>query len=94
VTWKKGQSGNPNGRPRKGQSIPEQLEAAIKAVEKQRKIKMLNHFVRRALENDAVLIALMKKVLPDMKHVDSKVELPKEITIKWSDEPPPKKSPS
>ena len=65
TSWRKGQSGNPNGRPKKPEI--DALRTAITAVEKENKITLLEHFVRRAYENDSVLVALCKKFLPDMK---------------------------
>lgn len=61
--WKKGETGNPNGRPR----MPE-VEMLRKALEKARKKNgrsFLEHFVERAFLNDNVAVALAKKLLPD-----------------------------
>ena len=69
MTWKKGQTGNPNGRPRVG-AIAE-LNQAIAVVEKKKRRKLLEHFAARAFEDDYVLTALMKKKLPDLKAIDS-----------------------
>ena len=83
MPFKKGQSGNPKGRPKLKESEKEALDIAIKTVQKQRKRNLLNHFVRRAFENDKVLIALIKKRIPDMQHVQADVDI-KEIIIKWA----------
>lgn len=61
----KGQSGNPDGRPKKPEI--EELRKAIKVVEKTKRKKLLRHFVERAYTNDKVLVALMKKILADVK---------------------------
>jgi len=68
--WKKGQSGNPNGRPRRPE-VDLLREALEKAKEKKGK-EFLEHFVERAYTNDAVGIALARKLLPDQQ--DFKVD--------------------
>ena len=75
MPFKKGQSGNPNGRPKRGDTMVEQLEKAINEVEKAKKRKLFNHFVRQAFEDNAVLIALMRKIIPDMKHIEGDMNL-------------------
>ena len=62
--WKKGQSGNPYGRPNNPEV--EELRQAIRSARKLNGNRsILAHFVQRAYINDVVLIALMKKLLPD-----------------------------
>ena len=65
---RKGQTNNPNGRPKKPEI--EALRKAVKAVEKERGISLLKHFVEQAIDDKTVLVALMKKFLPDMKSQD------------------------
>jgi hypothetical protein len=66
----KGESGNPNGRPKGSFAIYNQLSEAIKEVEKEKKTGLFIHFVDRAFRNDTVLIALLKKLVPDRQNVE------------------------
>lgn len=61
------QVGNPGGpgRPR-GPSLPHQLLEAVQSVEVRRRKPLLEHFVERAYTSDRVLIALLKKFIPDL----------------------------
>jgi hypothetical protein len=77
--WVKGQSGNPNGRAPKPEV--EELRKAIKAVEEQKDKKLLEHFVERAYRNDAVLVALIKKFIPDKAQQDISFENPPKFTV-------------
>jgi hypothetical protein len=79
MTWEKGQSGNPAGRV-KGDARKE-LEAAIKAVEKKKGKNLLQHFVEQAFTDRQVLIAVMKKWLPDLKAVETDIKGMKSIII-------------
>ena len=85
TSWKKGQSGNPNGRPKKPEI--DALRTAIKVVEKENDMTLLEHFVRRAYENDSVLVALCKKFLPDMKSIEGGVEVRHKILQVFGMEP-------
>ena len=73
-SWKPGQSGNMKGRP-KGKSVTAQLERAIKRVEKNHDIKLIDYFVERAYKNDVVLIALIKKLLPDKRFTEKELQV-------------------
>ncbi len=68
MKWVKGQTGNPNGRPR----VPEiqELRDAIKTVESKKRKKLLEHFVSRGFVSDSVLVALAKKIVPDLSAVE------------------------
>lgn len=61
--WKKGETGNPNGRPRKPEV--DLLRNALEKARKGHRIDFLEHFVERAYENDNVAIALARKLIPD-----------------------------
>jgi len=72
MTWKRGQSGNPNGRKRSPARTL--VEAAIKAEGKKRGKTLWEHLVERAYTDDAVLVALARKFLPDLRSVDAKID--------------------
>lgn len=66
--FKKGQSGNPAGKPKGANQPMTELLKAIKKIEKEEdREKLMEHFVKRAYEDNKVLVALMKKILPDKK---------------------------
>ena len=85
MAWKKGQSGNPKGRPPKGEAFMDKLQEAIKNVETKKGKKIMEHMVERAFDNDQVLVALTKKLVPDLKasdvHVDADVD--GSFILKW-----------
>lgn len=69
--FKKGQSGNPKGRKPGTATKVKALEDAIKIVEKQKgKKKFLIHAVEMAYEDTKVLVAILKKIIPDLKAVE------------------------
>jgi len=72
--FQKGKSGNPNGRPKGSMDFTSQLKAVIKEVEKEKGISLIKFAVQKAYTNPQVLIALLKKIIPDMSKSDVQVE--------------------
>jgi hypothetical protein len=90
--WKKGHCPNPNGRP-KGNDYVSQLKKALKSAERAKGISFINHFVNTAYDNHRVMVALAKKILPDLTEGQLKdmgiqilINRPEAINIK-KDEP-------
>lgn len=69
MRFRTGQSGNPNGRPKGSRNTFSiiDLEDAIRVVEKKKRRKLLRHYVEQAYEDNNVLNALMKKLVPDLQ---------------------------
>lgn len=82
TSFKKGQTGNPKGRPRKGETAMDDLNRAIKKVEKEKRKDIYEHFLERAFENDAVLLALLKKKLPDLKQTELNANVDASLKLK------------
>ena len=74
MTWIKGQSGNPSGREKGAKSELEKLREAVKKVEVKKGITLYTHFVEQAFTDNAVLTALAKKLVPDLKQIDGTIE--------------------
>lgn len=70
--WKKGESGNPGGRPSEARA---ELEKALDAAGKKRNptTTFLKHVATKAYEDTGILKAVIDKFLPDLKSVDAKV---------------------
>ncbi|MHC4397482.1 MAG: hypothetical protein ACYS1A_17715 [Planctomycetota bacterium] len=65
--FKKGYSGNPNGSNGHWRS---ELERAIKTVERRKRKKFMIHAVEQAYVENTVLVAILKKLLPDLRKQD------------------------
>ena len=68
--FQKGVSGNPAGAPKKPNTNLDMLLHAVHRVEAKKGKLLLDHFVEQAYVNPAVLIALMKKIHPDLKAIE------------------------
>lgn len=66
----KGKSGNPAGRVKGENPRVKALLDAIKVVEKRKRKKLLTHAVEQAYKDKTVLVALLKKLIPDLKAVE------------------------
>ena len=75
--WEKGVCGNKNGRPKKPEIHA--LREAIQKVQKERKSDLLEHFVRQAFEDNKVLVALAKKIIPDLSSISGELEMKQKI---------------
>lgn len=71
--WKKGQTGNPNGRPKRPEI--EELRLALSKAAKENGRTFLQHLVDRSYKNDTVAIALAKKLIPDLSSVNTELGL-------------------
>ena len=78
--WQKGETGNSKGRP----EVPEieELRRAIRVAKRKNGNKnILVHFVERAYVSDTVLIALIKKLVPDKVALNETFEEVRRIII-------------
>lgn len=68
----KGHSGCPTGRPKgsKNKWSISELTKAIDAVQKQKKKNWLKHLVQESYEDHALAIALLRKLMPDLKSIE------------------------
>ena len=69
MAYKKGESGNPNGRPQ-GTTRTNLLMDAIAKVEKRKKKKILLHAIEQAYDDPKIMVAILKKIIPDLKAIE------------------------
>jgi len=70
------------GRPKGSKNkLTLDLQKAIREVEKEKDKSLFKHFVERAYRNDAVLVALVKKLLPDKTQADLDLRGDLSITV-------------
>lgn len=83
MAFKKGQSGNPKGRPRK--PAVTELENALKKAGKRHGKSFIQHCADEAFINPQMTIAILKKLLPDLKQTDGKIDttVSGKLTISW-----------
>ena len=76
--WKPGESGNPAGRPKGTKnkfSIVDLQKAMDKAKEKNGGVSLLEHVCRKAYNDNGLAIAILKKMLPDLRRVEAIVDV-------------------
>ena len=76
----KGYTGNPNGRPRKPEI--ELVRRAMAETELEKKKSFWKHLIEQSYEDNAVLIAVARKFIPDLSHDDSMAEAIRTILIR------------
>lgn len=70
MAFVKGQSGNPKGRPKKGESHMCHLEKALQKISEEKKKPFWEHVLEQAYSDNKVLIALMHKLVPNLEKSD------------------------
>ena len=70
--WRKGVSGNPDG-PKPG-LYRQLLDKALAADRKKHKQDLIQYAVEKSRSDATVLNAILKKVLPDLKGIDAKID--------------------
>ena len=75
--WAAGTSGNPQGRPRgtKNTTWRADFEKAIREDKNKYNQSIFEYALEQARKDNTVLVAILKKVIPDLKQVESKVEV-------------------
>ena len=68
MVWKPGQSGNPRGRV--VDPILKQFRDALKKVEKEKGISLIEHCIKESYVEPALANAILKKMLPDLQRTD------------------------
>ena len=68
------QSLNPGGRSRDIRTAQAKLYKALEKVEKRKGKKFLEHYVEEAYKDRAMAIALLRKIIPDLKAIDVTTE--------------------
>jgi len=74
--FKPGQSGNPAGKPKgcKNKFSLKEFYAALEIVEAEKGVSFLEHCIMRAYVDNTVAVALLRKLLPDLKQVTATLE--------------------
>ena len=74
MPFKKGVIQNPNGRKKGSHNKRTELMNAIKFVQGRHGKKLLVHAVEQAYVDNKVLVALLKKFIPDMKYIEGSLD--------------------
>lgn len=83
MPFKPGNCANPNGAPRKPEI--ELVRQAMLETERERKKSLWKHLVEKCYEDNAVLIAVAKKFMPDMTEDVSMRELIRTFLVRSND---------
>jgi hypothetical protein len=83
--FKPGQSGNPEGKKTGTKSYITLLEEAVKNYETAKGRNLFDRLIERAFVNDSVLIAVIKKFIPDKQYTEIKDLTPRKIIFELDD---------
>ena len=72
MPFKKGKSGNPNGRPIRPEVV--ELRQALEKVKKIKGKSFLINYIERSYQDGAMSIALLRKLVPDLIAADFDVQ--------------------
>jgi hypothetical protein len=61
---------NPGGFSRDARTAQKKLHMALKMVEKEKGISFLEHYIKLAFQDRTMAIALLKKIVPDLKAME------------------------
>lgn len=76
--WQKGVSGNPAGRPlgtKNKFSLADLQKSLDKAKENHGDVSLLDHVCDKAYDDNVIAIAILKKMLPDLKRMEAIVDV-------------------
>ena len=83
MAFEKGNIANPAGRPKGVPNKKTELMAAIKYVQGKKGKKLLVHAIEQAYEDPRVLVAILKKLIPDLKMLDVEINTDPDNPPKW-----------
>ena len=87
MAFKKGQSGNPKGRPKGSANKRDELWQAINKIQKGKSRTLIEHAITKAYEDNTILVAILRKLIPDLKAVEitgaDGQDILKGITVKF-----------
>lgn len=70
-TWKKGQSGNPKGKPK--DPFVREFHNALRTTERKKRKKFLVHLWEEAWDDNKLAASLAKKLVPDKQHIEAEL---------------------